>query len=61
LTGTVIVCNPEELAFCPGFSWDRVNFHKKLGGMTQTANQMGGLIPCDIMLGIKVGELAGAG
>jgi len=34
------------------FSWDRVNLHKKLAGQTQTANQMGYSIPCDVMLSI---------
>jgi len=37
---------------CPGFSWDRVNFHNKLVELTQTANQMGHSIPCDVMLSI---------
>jgi len=37
---------------CPGFSWDRVNFHKKLTGLTQTANQMGHSIPCDTRWGV---------
>jgi len=37
---------------CPGFSWDRVNFHKKLVGLLKTANQMGYSIPCDVMLSI---------
>jgi len=36
----------------PGFSWDRVSFHKKLVGMTQTANQMRHSIPCDGTLSI---------
>ena len=30
---------------CPRFSWDRVNFHKKLAGLTQTANPMRYSIP----------------
>jgi len=25
---------------CPGFSWGRVNFHKKLARLTQTATQI---------------------
>jgi len=37
---------------CPGFSWDRDNFHKKLVGLTETDNQMGYSIPCDVMLSI---------
>jgi len=37
---------------CPGFSWDRINFHNKLVGLTQTASQMGCSIPCDVMLSI---------
>jgi len=37
---------------CPGFSWDGVNFHNKLVRLTQTANQMGYSIPCDVMLSI---------
>jgi len=26
---------------CPRFGWDRVNFHKKLGGLTQTSQSNG--------------------
>jgi len=37
---------------CAGFSWDKVSFHKKLVGLTQTATQMGYSIPCDAMLSI---------
>jgi len=37
---------------CPGFSWDRVNRHKQLAGLTQTASQMGYSIPGDAMLSI---------
>jgi len=37
---------------CPVFSWDRVNFHNKLVGLTQAANQMGYSIPCDATLSI---------
>jgi len=44
------VIKPEDA--CPSFSWDRVNFHKKLAGLTQTANQMGYSIPWDVMLSI---------
>jgi len=40
------------LIMCPGFSWDSVNFHQKLVGLTQTVNQMGHSIPCDSMLSI---------
>jgi len=40
----------------PGFSWDRVNFHNKLVGLTQTANQTEYSIPCDVMLSIYVGS-----
>jgi len=32
--GIFFVCFPEIL---PGFGCDRVNFHKKLGGLTQTS------------------------
>jgi len=46
---------------CPGFGWDRDNFHKKPGRLTQVVNQMGYSIPCDILLGIEVGKLAGNG
>ena len=45
------------LGQCPGFSWDRVNFHKQQVGLTQTANRMGHSIPCDATLSI-CGELA---
>jgi len=41
---------------CPGFSWDRVNFYKKLVELTPTANQMGYSVPCDVMLSIQVGS-----
>jgi len=44
------------LQLCPGFSWDRVNFHKKLAGLTQTGDQMGCSIPCDVTLSIYVGS-----
>jgi len=40
------------LTHCPGFSWDRVNFHKQLAGLTQTVNQTGYSIPCDVRLSI---------
>jgi len=36
----------------PVSSWDKVNFHKKLVGLTQTANQMGYSAPADAMLSI---------
>jgi len=26
---------------CPGFSWERLNFHKKLAGLTQTSQSDG--------------------
>jgi len=42
----------EYLQYCPGFSWDRVSFQKKLAGLNQTANHMGYSIPCDVMLSI---------
>jgi len=41
-----------SLKLCPGFSWDRVNYHKKLIGLTQTANQKGYSIPCGVMFSI---------
>jgi len=47
-----------SICACPGFGWDRVNFQKTLGGLTQTS-QMGYSIPYDVMLSIEVGELAG--
>jgi len=36
----------KEIVCCPGFSWDRVNFHKKPGGdtarwLTQTGSSGG--------------------
>jgi len=34
------------LSCCSGFSWDRVNFHNKLVGLTQIANPMGYSILC---------------
>jgi len=40
------------LTLCPGFSWDRVNFLKKLVGLTQTVDHMGYSIPREVMLGI---------
>jgi len=41
-----------RLGTCPGFSWDGVNFHKKMAGLTQTAHQMGYSIPCEVLLSI---------
>jgi len=40
------------LGNCPGFSWDRANFHNKLVGLTQTANPVGCSIPCDVTLSV---------
>jgi len=49
----VEICSALKVAFilfwCPGLGWDRVNFHKKPGGLD---NQMGCMMSCDIMLGI---------
>jgi len=47
-----LIQNYRQQYGCPGFSWDRVNFHKKLAGLTQTANHMGYSIPRDVMLSI---------
>jgi len=41
---------------CPVFSWDRVSIHMKPVGLTQTANQMGCSLPCDVMLSVEVGS-----
>jgi len=42
--------------WCPGFGWDRVNFHKKLGGDTARAADPGWprgyLTTYDVMLSI---------
>jgi len=45
-----------EMPYCSGFSWDRVNFHKKLVGLTQIVNQMGYSTLCGAMLSIQVGS-----
>jgi len=53
LGGTENAEYPEkQLAACPGCSWDRVHFHNKLLGLTQTADQMGYSGPCDVMRSI---------
>jgi len=33
--------DPSPEGLCPGFSWDMVNFHKKLDGLTQTSQLNG--------------------
>jgi len=54
------------LLHCPGFSWDRVNFHKKPGAdtagkLTQTSTGHRVTPWCDIMLGSEWGSWLGGG
>jgi len=54
-----------DLAFCPGFGHDRINFHQETGGDTAGQadpawpNRAGCSTPCATMLGSGWGELGG--